>query len=162
DMTTSAAPSERRSALGRDQDPPTLHHYRHHALTARELQQLGDRLAPRTDVDLVHHRAACGERGAHGVAVRAAGLRVEEDRRRHRQVGTSVPQISVAAELNTPPRPWQTAVVAPATCRAPHSARSWRTASTSVNMPYMPLWVYDRPPPLVFMGKAPPGAVRPP
>ena len=54
------------------------------------------------------------------------------------------------------------AVFAPATCRSPHSPRSWRTASTSVNMPYIPLWVYDSPPPLVFIGNGPPGAVRPP
>ena len=27
-------------------------------------------------------------------------------------------------------------------------------------MPYIPVCVYDRPPPLVFIGKSPPGAVR--
>ena len=28
------------------------------------------------------------------------------------------------------------------------------------NMPYMPGWLYERPPPFVFIGKSPPGAVR--
>ena len=30
----------------------------------------------------------------------------------------------------------------------------------TANMPYMPVWQWDRPPPLVFIGKSPPGAVR--
>ena len=54
------------------------------------------------------------------------------------------------------------AVFAFATWRGPHSPRSCRTASVSVNMPYMPLCVYESPPPFVFNGNGPPGAVRPP
>ena len=49
----------------------------------------------------------------------------------------------------------------PATCRSPHSPRSWRTASTSRNMPYCPGCVYERPPPLVFVGNEPPGPSLP-
>ena len=59
-----------------------------------------------------------------------------------------------------PPVPWAMAVLQSSTCRAPHSPRSCLTASTTVKMPYIPGWVYDRPPPLVFSGKSPPGAVR--
>ena len=51
--------------------------------------------------------------------------------------------------------------------RPPPGADRTRRAAAAplrscVNMPYMPLWVYESPPPLVFIGNAPPGAVRPP
>src|SRR5207253_2478507 len=144
---------------GRDLDPPLAHHDRHDPAAARELEQLRDRLRLAAHVDLAERDPGRLELRALGVAVRAAGLGVEEDRRRGHH-GTSVPAMSVAAALNMPPSPWQSAIRAPATCRGPHSPRSCRTASTSVNMPYIPLCVYESPPPLVFIGKEPPGAVR--
>ena len=45
--------------------------------------------------------------------------------------------------------------------RSPASPRSWRTASTRRNIPYMPGWVYDSPPPLVLVGSDPPGPELP-
>src|SRR5690606_35177133 len=53
----------------------------------------------------------------------------------------SVPSTTVPIVESTPPEPWATATSAPSTCRGPHSPRSWRTASTSRNMPYIPGWV---------------------
>src|SRR5207245_9505680 len=128
--------SERRPAPRRDLDPPALDHDRYDAPPAGHLEQLGHRLGALADVDLAHGHAARGELRPLGLAVRTAGLGVEEHRRRGHH-GISVPAIRVAAALNMPPSPWQRAIVAPATCRGPHSPRSCRTASTSVNMPYM-------------------------
>src|SRR5690606_26588217 len=62
----------------------------------------------------------------------------------------SVPRIFVTWLDSTPPLPWHSATCAFSTCRAPHSPRNWRTASTSVNIPYMPGCVQDRPPPFVL------------
>src|SRR2546426_9090612 len=154
-----SGPSERGPALRRDLDPPALDNDRDDAPPAGHLEQLGHHLGVLADVDLAHGRAARGELRPLGSAVRTAGLGVEEDRRRGHH-GISVDAMRVAAALNMPPSPWQRASAAPTTCRGPHSPRSCRTASTSVNMPYMPLCVYESPPPVVFIGKEPPGAGR--
>src|SRR5579883_2593660 len=53
----------------------------------------------------------------------------------------AVPSTIVEVHDNTPPHPFATAISAPGTWRSTHSPRSWRTASTSTNMPYMPGWV---------------------
>ncbi|CPN11517.1 Uncharacterised protein [Bordetella pertussis] len=50
---------------------------------------------------------------------------------------------------------------APSTWRSPHSPRSCATDSMTVNSPYMPGWLHDRPPPLVLTGRLPPGAIAP-
>src|SRR3990172_8759894 len=63
------------------------------------------------------------------------------------------------AAANMPPGPCARLVWIPATCRAPACPRNWKTDSSSANMPYMPVWQYDSPPPLVFSGKSPPGPV---
>ena len=47
------------------------------------------------------------------------------------------------------------------TWRGPHSPRSCRTDSMIGKMPYMPLCVYESPPPLVLIGSRPPGVARP-
>src|SRR5207302_3862420 len=73
----------------------------------------------------------------------------------------SVPRTTVPVAESTPPQPCATATSAPATCRAPHSPRSCRVASTRRNMPYWPGCVYDSPPPFVFIGSAPPGPSLP-
>ncbi len=52
-----------------------------------------------------------------------------------------VPRTKVDMHDKTTPEPWATATSAPVTCRSPHSPRSWRTASTTRNMPYIPGWV---------------------
>ncbi len=52
----------------------------------------------------------------------------------------ALPRITVAWADSTPPLPCTIAVSAPATCRAPPSPRSCRTASISRNKPYMPGW----------------------
>src|SRR5262249_56868650 len=137
-----------------------LDHHRDDPTSRRQLEQLRNALRAGDDVDLLHREPARRERAALGLAVHAAGLEVEQHRpRRHHAL---VPSTRVAAALNMPPSPSQKAISAPSTWRSPHSLRSCLTASTSRNMPYMPVWVYESPPPLVFMGKAPPGAVRPP
>src|SRR4051794_19116496 len=74
----------------------------------------------------------------------------------HQRVA-SVPSTAVDMQDSTIPDPWATAMLASSTWRGPHSPRSWRTASTTRNIPYIPGCVYDRPPPLVFMAKSPPG-----
>src|SRR2546425_5051746 len=99
-------PSERRPAPRRDLDPAALDHDRYDAPPAGHLEQFGHRLGVLADVDLAHGHAARGELRALGIAVRAAGPGVEEDRRRGHH-GTSVPAIRVAAALNMPPSPWQ-------------------------------------------------------
>ena len=45
---------------------------------------------------------------------------------------------------------------------APASPRSWRTASTIRNMPRMPGWQADSPPPSVLVGRGPSKRSRPP
>src|SRR5581483_3637157 len=50
----------------------------------------------------------------------------------------SVPSTSVDMHDRTIPEPWATAISTPLTWRSPHSPRSWRTASTIRNMPYIP------------------------
>src|SRR6201999_3373950 len=59
---------------------------------------------------------------------------------------------------NMPPTPWQTEIFAPGTC-AGAMPRICRTLSCSAYIPYMPECIYDSPPPLVFNGNDPPGAV---
>jgi pimeloyl-ACP methyl ester carboxylesterase len=49
-----------------------------------------------------------------------------------------VPRITVAWEDRTPPLPCANATSQSFTCRAPHSPRSWRTASIKRNSPYIP------------------------
>src|SRR6185369_9316954 len=129
---------EGRAALACDVDAAVVHDDGDDAATAGELEELGDRLGLARQVDLAEGDAGRLELGARGGAVGAAGARVEEHGGAH---GTSVEAISVAAALNMPPRPWQSATVQSGTWRSPHSPRSWRTASTSVNIPYMPLCV---------------------
>ena len=65
-----------------------------------------------------------------------------------------------AAE-SMPPMPFTSESLVPGTWRGPHSPRCWRTASMIGKMPYIPEWVYDRPPPLVLMGSVPPGVDLP-
>jgi hypothetical protein len=50
------------------------------------------------------------------------------------------PSTTVAADESTPPVPLATATRASSTWRGPLSPRSWRVASISVKMPYMPGW----------------------
>src|SRR2546422_2693345 len=68
----------------------------------------------------------------------------------------SLAKMIVLAALNHPPVPLTHASRAPSTCRGPHSPRSCLTASTSRNIPRMPGWHDDRPPPSVLVGRAPP------
>src|SRR5439155_1130217 len=133
--------------------------HRHQAAPTRELQQLRDHLGARRDVDLAKRDAPCDELGALAVEPGTARPGVEDDRRGGSHQ-TSVDATRVAAALNIPPRPWQIASRQSGTWRAPHSPRSCRTASISVKMPYIPVCVYDRPPPLVFIGKSPPWVTR--
>src|SRR5579884_1673253 len=53
----------------------------------------------------------------------------------------SVPRTRVDMQDRTMPEPWATATSAPGTWRGPPSPRSWRTASTIRNIPYIPGWV---------------------
>src|SRR5712691_3005750 len=64
---------------------------------------------------------------------------------------------SVPAADSMPPMPFTSDSLTLGTWRAPHSPRCWRVASMIGKMPYMPEWVYDRPPPLVLIGNEPPG-----
>src|SRR5689334_6044346 len=125
--------SERGAAAGSDVDPPRLDDDRHDPPSTRQLEELDDGLRPLRHVDLAQRHSTRDELPAPRVAVWAARRRVEEDGRR-RAHGISVPAMSVAAALNIPPRPWQSAIRQSATWRGPHSPRSWRTASTSVNI----------------------------
>src|SRR5207244_8594688 len=147
---------EGRAALGGDLDASTVDDDRHEPPSSGQLQQLRHQLRPRRHVDLAKRDAARRELDALAIAPRAAGPGVQQ----HREHQTSVEATSVAAALNIPPRPWQSATRQSGTCRAPPSPRSCRTASISVKMPYIPVCGYERPPPLVFIGNAPPGAVR--
>ena len=68
----------------------------------------------------------------------------------------SVPRTSVAPVESMPPVPWASASFAPShLASAPASPRSWRTASTMRNMPRMPGWQAESPPPSVFVGSGP-------
>ena len=67
---------------------------------------------------------------------------------------------SVAAAANIPPTPCVTLTVTSGTW-AGALPRSCRTDSWMANMPYIPVWVYESPPPFVFIGSGPPGAVLP-
>ena len=60
------------------------------------------------------------------------------------------------AAVNQPLVPFTQARLASGTWRAPHSPRSCLTASMSRNIPRMPGWQADRPPPSVLVGSAPP------
>src|SRR3990172_6196163 len=60
-----------------------------------------------------------------------------------------------------PPLPFTNAVVAPFTCRSPHSPRNCLTASMVAKAPYMFGCTHESPPPLVLTGKRPPGAIAP-
>src|SRR5207248_5386089 len=73
-----------------------------------------------------------------------------------REVHQSAPSRTVDADENQPPVPFTQQTCAPGTCRGPHSPRSCRAASTSRNIPRIPGWQCDRPPPSVFVGRAPP------
>lgn len=53
----------------------------------------------------------------------------------------SAPSTTVPVDESTPPVPLHSAVRAFGTWRSPHSPRSWRVASTKVNIPYIPGWV---------------------
>lgn len=53
----------------------------------------------------------------------------------------SAPSTTVPVDDSTPPVPLHSAVRAFGTWRSPHSPRSWRVASTKVNIPYIPGWV---------------------
>src|SRR5262249_36908049 len=53
----------------------------------------------------------------------------------------SVPSTTVPIVDSTPPDPWATATSWFSIWRRPASPRSWRTASTSRNIPYIPGWV---------------------
>src|SRR5438309_9505563 len=64
--------------------------------------------------------------------------------------------MTVLAELNHPPVPFTQASRAPGTWRSPHSPLSCLAASTRRNMPLMPGWQEDRPPPSVLVGREPP------
>src|SRR5437879_1757884 len=59
-----------------------------------------------------------------------------------------------------PPIPFTRESFVFGTWRAPHSWRSCRVASMIGKIPYMPLWVYESPPPVVLMGSLPPEAQR--
>src|SRR5215831_666018 len=73
---------------------------------------------------------------------------------------SAVPSTSVPALMNMPPTPWATLTFTPGTWAAA-SPRSCRTDSWMANIPYIPVCVYERPPPLVFSGSLPPGSVLP-
>ena len=64
----------------------------------------------------------------------------------------------VPEAANIPPTPWHTEIFAPGIC-AGAMPRICRTLSCNAYMPYMPECIYDNPPPLVFNGNFPPGAV---
>ena len=72
--------------------------------------------------------------------------------------GASLEKMIVPDAANIPPTPWQTEIFAPSIC-AGDVPRICRTLSCSAYMPYMPECIYDNPPPLVFNGNFPPGAV---
>ena len=61
-------------------------------------------------------------------------------------------------EPSAPPVPWHRAILQSGTWRGVPSNwwRSWRVASISRNMPRIPGWLDDRPPPSVLMGSLPP------
>src|SRR5215210_672256 len=74
----------------------------------------------------------------------------------------SEPSTAVTWLEKTPPFPWTRAMFGFSTWRSPHSPRSWRTASTIRSTPYMPGWLYECQPPLVFTASSPPGEILPP
>src|SRR5699024_8966719 len=62
---------------------------------------------------------------------------------------------------NVPPLPLTRESLELFNCLSPPSPRSCRTASTNKNNPYIPGCQYDNPPPFVFTGNFPPGAMVP-
>src|SRR5205085_6780356 len=75
--------------------------------------------------------------------------------------GVSLASTRVAPVDSIPPVPWATAMRASGTWFT-DSPRSWRTASTMRNMPRIPGWQAERPPPSVFVGTPPSTRRRPP
>src|SRR6266566_7660548 len=73
----------------------------------------------------------------------------------------SFDRTSVPAAESMPPMPLTSESFAFGTWRGPHSPRSCRVASSIGKMPYIPVWVYESPPPLVLIGSEPPGVERP-
>src|SRR5262249_39071047 len=71
-----------------------------------------------------------------------------------------LPRTRTPEVANMPPFPSTTLISGPSTWAAA-SPRTWRTDSWMANMPYMPVCVYDSPPPLVLSGSEPPGSVLP-
>src|SRR5581483_5546811 len=104
-----------------------------------------------------HQRAPFGGRPERHRLVGDRRLVAARCRRAH--VDDPSTQVDIAD--STPPEPLATAILQPGTCRGPASPRSWRTASTIRNIPYMPGCVYDSPPPLVLVGSSPPGPSLP-
>ena len=85
--------------------------------------------------------------------------RSADEPRPRRRVISSTPRMTVLADENQPPVPFTQRELArsrPGGRAA--SPRSCRTASTSRNMPRMPGWQCDSPPPSVLVGSAPPSA----
>src|SRR5579875_487213 len=70
------------------------------------------------------------------------------------------PRIRQLDVFSVMPRPVTRQVRAPATCRSPHSPRSWRTPSTTCSQPCM--YDSDRFPPAVLTGSSPSSAMRSP
>src|SRR5688572_22682152 len=64
---------------------------------------------------------------------------------------------SVPAAESMPPMPFTSPSFTFGTWRGPHSPRSCRTDSMMGKIPYMPLCVYESPPPFVLIGSLPPG-----
>ena len=85
--------------------------------------------------------------GEHLGPARLAGPGAAQDQGEAGQRAAAVPSRAVDSWANMPPLPWARPMVAPSTCRSPHSPRSCRTASMVVKMPSMPGWVQDSPPP---------------
>src|SRR5262249_12539351 len=68
--------------------------------------------------------------------------------------------MTVPAPAKKPAGPCAMLTFTAGSCAAA-SPRSCRTLSCKANTPSMPVCVYDSPPPLVLIGRSPPGAERP-
>src|SRR5258708_24593802 len=71
-----------------------------------------------------------------------------------------LPRTRTPQAANMPPFPSTTLISGPSTCAAA-SPLTWRTDSWMANIPYIPVWAYESPPPLVFIGSEPPGSAFP-
>src|SRR5207248_2236942 len=129
--------------------------------SAAEAPPPGVELVVATRAAALHEQAAVVGGLPVGLCLRVHARRRPRLRRALLAQGASLPRIRVAPVESMPPVPWATATRASSTWFTDWP-RSWRTASTIRNMPRMPGWQADSPPPSVFVGRSPPTCRRPP